>query len=132
MKQLTLSIKRKPFDDILSGAQKEETRNVWPTNEKKLVAGYRVGEKVYESVFDAPNDCEIDETIPREYDTLKLYTGAYSGKRPYMVVEVKGARVGDYVDDDGEVVMMDVDGVGFPASFIVYELGEVLEVNLAP
>lgn len=135
MKQLTLSIKRQPFDEILAGTKKSEYRNVWPTQEKRLLEGYRVGDKIYASIFDIEITDEgtyVEEIIPRHYDTLKLYTGAYSGKRPYMVVEVKEIYVRDILDENGEPITLDIDDHDFFALCIEYVLGNILEVNLNP
>lgn len=60
-------------------------------------------------------------------------TGAYSGKRPWALVEVKDANVDLFVDDDNEYICYEwTDGKEYVMSQIDYTLGKVLDKNLNP
>ena len=131
MKQLTLSIKRKYFDLIVSGEKKEEFREIRPNNSEKYVT-FRLGGKEYRKWSELPENDEEVEILPVEYDTIKFLTGAYSGKRPYAVVEV--VRAGWIIDEDedGNRLTFEKDGITYYVMYIGYELGRVLEVNMNP
>ena len=90
MNILTLSIKQKYFDEILSGTKTHEYREIRPTNAKKYIT-YLCGGKEYKVDEELPEEGEV-ELKPIKYDAIKLLTGAYSGKRPYIIVEVKNAE----------------------------------------
>lgn len=72
MKNLTLSIQREYFEEIINGTKTKEYRQIKPT--------------VKHWYLDA-ND-EI-----KKYDTITLYTGQFKGKRPGIVIECKGATI---------------------------------------
>ena len=84
MNILTLSIKQKYFDEILAGKKTHEYREIRPTNAKKYIT-YLCGGKEYPADAELPEDGEI-ELKPIKYDAIKLLTGAYTGKRPYITV----------------------------------------------
>lgn len=90
MNILTLSIKQKYFDEILAGKKTHEYREIRPTNAKKYIT-YLCGGKEYPADAELPEEGEI-ELKPIKYDAIKLLTGAYTGKRPYIIVEVKVAE----------------------------------------
>lgn len=90
MNILTLSIKQKYFDEILAGKKTHEYREIRPTNAKKYIT-YLCGGKEYPADAELPEEGEI-ELKPIKYDAIKLLTGAYTGKRPYIIVEVKAAE----------------------------------------
>lgn len=117
MRNLTLSIKQVYFDQILSGEKKSEFRDIWPNNATRYCQidpeGYLV---------------DIDGVIqPVKYDTITFYTGAYKGKRPKMVVEVRDAEVYLLEDENGELITYDDNGEEFYAIQIEYHLGKILE-----
>ena len=135
MNILTLSLKRKYFDEILAGTKTHEYRDVRPSNTKKYVHLLCEG-KFYEDddpAFDETNPDSPVEIVAKEYDAIKFYTGAYSGKRPYMLVEVKDAEAIIMTDQNGDDLYLQ-DGIGeeYLAVTVDYTLGEILEVNENP
>lgn len=129
MKVLTLSIKQKYFDEILAGKKTTETREIRPTNAKKYIK-YVCEGKEYEADEELPESDDISiKTI--DYDAIKLLTGAYSGKRPYILVECKGAAVYLLTDENGEDIIYEYQGKEYMAAEIEYTLGKVLEKHLS-
>lgn len=111
MNQLSLSIKQVYFDAILSGEKKIESREIPPKNSEKY--------------------CDFDENGdligPRKYDTLKLITGAYSGERPFMIIEVESAEVILYQVEDGKEIVCEENGEEYVAADLEYTLGKIIE-----
>ncbi|MDD3238632.1 MAG: hypothetical protein PHW47_00815 [Lachnospira sp.] len=120
MEILTLSIKQKFFDEILAGTKKQEFREIRPNSQSKY--------------------CELDEDgyvkeiegvlQPRKYDAIKFLTGEYKGKRPFIVVEVKDAKIELFEDENHELVTYTYQGEQYIAAQVVYDLGEVLERHI--
>ena len=134
MKVLTLSIKREWFDKILAGEKTHEYREVRPNNAGRYVY-YRNHGKDYEAKdFDKiPDDDSPIEVIEKKYDAIKFLTGAYSGKRPWALVEVKGAEHSIITDEDGNDLEYEwTDGKSYVVSQMDYTLGKVLDKNLNP
>lgn len=135
MNILTLSLKRKYFDEILAGKKTHEYREVRPSNTKKYVHLLCEG-KFYEDddpAFDETNPDSPVEIVAKKYDAIRFYTGAYSGKRPYILVEVKEAEAFIESDDDGnDLVLKDGNGEEYIAVTVDYTLGQILEVNENP
>ena len=135
MNILTLSLKRKYFDEILAGTKTHEYREVRPSNTKKYVHFLCEG-KFYEdddSAFDNVSSDSPVEVVAKKYDAIKFYTGAYSGKRPYMLVEVKEAEAIIMTDENGEdLILVDGNGEEYIAVTVDYTLGKILEVNENP
>ena len=135
MNILTLSLKRKYFDEILAGKKTHEYREVRPSNTKKYVHLLCEG-KFYEDndpAFDETNPDSPVEIVAKKYDAIRFYTGAYSGKRPYMLVEVKEAEAFIESDDEGnDLVPKDGNGEEYVAVTVDYTLGQILEVNENP
>ena len=100
MNILTLSIKQKYFDEILAGKKTHEYREIRPTNAKKYIT-YLCGGKEYPADAELPEEGEA-ELKPIKYDAIKLLTGAYTGKRPYIIVEVKNAEAVILTDENGK------------------------------
>jgi hypothetical protein len=115
MSQLCLSIKQIYFDAILSGEKKIETREIKPKNAEKYC--------------DFSEDGELIGA--RHYDTLKLLTGAYSGVRPFMIIEVEKAEVIIYEDDEGKEIVYEEDGEQYVAADVEYTLGKIIETSIA-
>lgn len=130
MKVLTLSIKQKYFDEILAGKKKQETREIRPTNAGKYIYYHTEGKDyTTKEVEDIPDDVDV-ELKAIKYDALKLLTGAYSGKRPYIIVEVKDANPYIITDEEGSDVVYEYEGKEYLLAEIVYDLGEILEKHL--
>ena len=125
MKVLTLSIKQKYFDEILAGKKTKEVREIRPTNAKKYVK-YECGGKEYDADAELPEEGEIS-IKPIKYDAIKLLTGAYTGKRPYALVECKGAAIYILTDENGNDIAYEYKGEQYLASQIEFSLGRVLE-----
>lgn len=103
MNILTLSIKQIYFDEILAGKKTHEYREIRPTNAKKYIT-YLCGGKEYKADEELPEEGEI-ELKPIKYDAIKFLTGEYKGKRPYAIVEVKGAEASILTDEDGNDIV---------------------------
>lgn len=135
MNILTLSIKRKFFDEILAGKKTHEYREVRPSNTKKFVHLLCEG-KFYEDDDPAFEDANPDapvEIVAKEYDAIRFYTGAYNGKRPYMIVEVNNADAIIMTDDNNEdIILTDGNGEEYIAVVVDYTLGRIIEVNENP
>jgi hypothetical protein len=134
MKVLTLSIKREWFDKILAGEKGHEYREIRPNNSKRYVKYVHKGKEYDLDTYDQiPVDDEEPKIVCRKYDAIKFLTGAYSGKRPWALVEVKDANVDLFVDDDNEYICYEwTDGKEYVMSQIDYTLGKVLDKNLNP
>jgi len=130
MKVLTLSIKQKWFDEILTGKKKSEFREVRPNNFAKYARFVHLG-KEYENDLDVPEDNNEITVKAVKYDALKLVTGAYKDKRPYLIVEVTGADIFFNVDDDGnDIVLKTENGDEYISTQIEYHLGKIIEKEL--
>lgn len=126
MKVLTLSIKRKPFDDILSGKKDFERREIRPSNVTNYVS-FIVDGKEYEKEEDVPEGDSEVMVKAKSYDRLKLVTGEYKGKRPYLIVEIKDARVEFLYDENGDFIIGMEKGKEYAIAHIVFELGNIVE-----
>lgn len=128
MNILTLSIKQKYFDEMLAGKKKQEFREIRPTNAKKyfryLLNGKEYDEESLPSEDEEPGDVDL---VPVKYDAIKFLTGAYSGKRPYAIVEVKAAHVEIFCDEEANDIVYEHNGKEYVAAQIVYDLGKVIE-----
>lgn len=126
MKVLTLSIKRKPFDDILSGKKDFERREIRPSNVTNYVS-FIVDGKEYEKEEDVPEGDSEVMVKAKSYDRLKLVTGEYKGKRPYLLVEIRDARVEFLYDENGDFIIGTEKGKEYAIAHIVFELGNIVE-----
>mgnify|MGYP003291753641 CR=1 FL=1 len=117
---LTLIIKQKYFDEILSGSKTVETREIH-NNFKKYC---ELDEDAY-ALFDE----EKGIFVPRKYDAIRFYVG-YNKDRATALVEVKDANIGIFVDDEGKEIVYEANGEEFIASYIDYTLGAILEKNV--
>lgn len=128
MNLLTLSVKQIYFDEILAGKKTHEYREIRPTNAKKYIT-YLCGGKEYKADEELPEEGEI-ELKPIKYDAIKFLTGEYKGKRPYAIVEVKGAEASILTDEDGNDIVYEHQGEEYLAAQMDYTLGEVLEKHI--
>ena len=125
MNVLTLSIKQKYFDEILSGKKNHEYREIRPKNAKKYITYFCNGRK-YKADEEMPEEGEIF-IHPIKYDCIKLLTGEYKGKRPYIIIEIKNAEVQILTDDKGNDIVYKENGEEYLAAQIDYTLGRILE-----
>ncbi len=128
MNILTLSIKQKCFDEILAGKKDHEYREIRPTNAKKYIK-YLCGSKEYKADEELPEDGDI-ELKPIKYDAIKFLAGAYSGKRPYIIVEVKNAEAVILTDENGNDIVYEHQGEEYLAAQMDYTLGKILEKHI--
>lgn len=130
MKELKLIIKQKYFDEILAGTKTEEYREIKPTTFKKYCR-YLIEDKEYEQLHDFPG--YTDETefleVPIKYDAIRFYVG-YAKDRDSALVEVKGAEIEVFVDENDEEIVYEYNGVYYVAAQMIYYLGKVLEKDL--
>ena len=120
LKVLTLIIKQKYFDAILSGRKVQEFREIRPTNEKKYVL---LDEKGY-AILDENQNC-----IPVKYDAIRFFVG-YQKDRDTALVEVQSAYTEILVDDNDKPIVYDYEGEDYWAERVVYNLGKILEHNI--
>ena len=128
MNVLTLSIKQKYFDEIITGTKTHEYREIRPANAKKYIT-YLCDGKEYQADAELPEEGDI-ELKPIKYDAIKLLTGEYKGTRPYILVEVKDAEVVILTDENGEDIVYTYKGEEYLAAQIDYTLGKVLEKHI--
>ncbi|CUQ23181.1 hypothetical protein [Bacteroides thetaiotaomicron] len=126
MKELKLEIKQKPFDDILSGKKDFERREITPKNVVDYVS-FVVDGKEYEKEEDIPEGDSEVMVKAKSYDRLKLVTGEYKGKRPYLIIEVKDARVEFLYDENGDFIIGKKGGKEYALAYIIFELGNIVE-----
>lgn len=131
MKVLTLIIKQKWFDAILSGEKKVETREVRPTNTKYISYRDNNTGKVYKKDSDVPESAWDSEkgvdTVINHYDAIQFYVG-YETNRPGALVEVKGAELVEIRDEETqELIVYEYNGHQYAALEIDYLLGKVIE-----
>lgn len=129
MKVLTLSIKQQYFDEILTGTKTHEYREIRPNNAKRYF-GYQHNGKLYDNADDVPEDDMSVDLVPVHYDAIKLLTGAYNGKRPYIIVEVKNAEVVILTDENGDDITYEYKGEEYLAAQMDYTLGNIIEKHL--
>lgn len=111
MKTLNLIVTQKWFDKIVSGEKKQEFRELRPRSEKRYIQYDENG---------------MFEPIPFEY--IRFYAG-YKKDRNTALVEVKDISFIDYVDENGEIIVLNDNGVEYDKMSIVYDLGDVIEVD---
>lgn len=125
MKILTLSIRQSYFDEIKAGTKTIETREIKPTTADKYLEYFYEGKQYKEKQI--TDDMKDVEAVPIKYDAIKFLTGAYTGTRPSMLVEVTGEEVYILTDENNEEVVYEVNGVEYIAAEIEYKLGRILE-----
>ena len=112
-KVLTLQITRNNFVEIMQGRQKVEHRYIYPSNANKYIAEME------------DEDAEIK---PREYDALYLINGRRQNA-PRMLVEVESAEFVICVDENGNDITFEENGIEYYESQAWYHLGAVLDVE---
>lgn len=131
MNVLTLIIKKKWLDEILSGEKTTEEREIRPKTIKKYatIVDLATGKSYdnYDDLFAEvkPNDKGFD-FVPRKYDALQLYAGYETG-RPVVLVEVKSARcIPFFYEDDNSPVWDEYNGQNVQMLHIEYQLGDII------
>ena len=110
------------------GKKTHEYREIRPTNAKKYIT-YLCDGKEYKADDELPEEGEI-ELKPIKYDAIKLLTGEYRGKRPYIIVEVKDAGASILTDDEGKDIVYTYKGEEYLAAQMDYTLGKILEKHI--
>jgi len=110
MKTLSLIIKKKYLDEILSGEKKIETREIRPKNASRY--------------------CKFDNTGlllgPVEYDALQLFAG-YQTDRAEIIVRITGSEIILFDDEEtGEPLTYEENGKLYIDAEIEYQLGDIL------
>ena len=108
--------------------KKHECREIRPTNAKKYIT-YMCGGKEYQVDEELPEEGEV-ELKPIKYDAIKLLTGEYKGKRPYIIIEVKNAEAVILTDENGDDIVYEYQGEEYLAAQMDYTLGKVLEKHI--
>ena len=120
MRILTLIIKKRYLDEIVEGRKMQEYREVKPTTYRRYCE------------LDAEGNVLFDDKkgifVPRRYDAIRFYAG-YASDRASALVEVKGAEIELFVDENGEFITYEHEGQECLLSQVVYNLGRVLEVG---
>lgn len=116
MKILNLIIKKKFFDEIISGRKTQEFREIRPTTAKKYCE------------LDEDGNCKMIDGVfmPRRYDAIRFCVG-YTKDRPTALIEVKDANIELFVDEKGNYIDYEINGKNYLAAQVVYDLGNVIE-----
>lgn len=112
MEILTLLVKPKSFDRILSGEKKEEEREITPSTQNKyiLVTPEEVTIKLYDAIrFVSGNDMNAPEAIVKVEKTDLEYEPDEDG---YIQLEET---------DEGQLIILDAS--------MVYSLGNIIETK---
>ena len=125
MKILTLSIKREYFDEIVAGTKTVEYRDIRPTTFKRYCRYMQDGKEFTE--MDYSDEKKYQDVVLIKYDALKLVTGAYKDKRPYIIVAVTDSKIMFDYEFGGRPVIYEQDGQRYISAYIEYHLGEIIE-----
>lgn len=84
---LTLPIKKKWFDMILSGEKKEEYREVKPYYEKRLPVnfGYFFTDGTLQTAYEF--DCDLQKSVEAGHKTAIMFRNGYSKNSPQFIAE---------------------------------------------
>ena len=119
MEILTLIIKQKFFDEILSGKKTQEFREIRPTTQKKYCQ------------LDADGYCvEKDGVLqPKHYDAIQFFVG-YNKDRASALEEVKDAKIELFEDENHNLIEYTYQGEIYLAAQVVYGLGRIIEKHV--
>ena len=113
METLTLQITRNNFCDILNGKQHTEHRYIYPSTVNRYIRQHDNGD----------GTCDVELVY---YDSLRLINGRRKDS-PRLTVEVLGADIIEYRDNDGKVSKAtDKHGTEYFVYGICYRLGKVI------
>lgn len=119
MEILTLIIKQKFFDEILSGKKTQEFREIKPNTQKKYC-------QLDSDGFCIEKDGELQ---PRHYDAIRFFAG-YNKDRASALVEVLGEKIELFEDENHNLIEYTYQGDTYLAAQVVYDLGRVIEKNV--
>lgn len=114
-KTLTLQIHRPNFEYILTGEQKTEHRDIYPSNVNRYV----------NQTVDA--DGNVTATCV-QYDALRLINGRRKDA-PSLIVEVKSAEWVYFTDKEGRPLTYVENGKKYLVAQVWYRLGKVLRTD---
>ena len=91
-----------------------------------------IKQKYFDEILACKKTHEYREIRPTnaKYDAIKLLTGAYTGKRPYIIVEVKNAEAVILTDENGNDIVYEYQGEEYLAAQMDYTLGKILEKHI--
>ena len=115
LKILTLQIKRPNFEYILTGEQKTEHRDIYPSNANRYVR--------MASMEDGTTEVEAIQ-----YDALKLINGRRPDA-PSLIVKVESAEWVCMGDKDGKPLTYVENGQTYLVAQVWYHLGEVIHTE---
>ena len=143
MKILTLIIKQKYFDQIISGEKTDEYRETTLRTEKKYIQmdedGYVL--KLREDGLAETDWTGLSKPLPKQYDAIRFYVG-YRMDRDSALVKVNSVEVSWVLwhsDDDGKdhplIYGLSDEQVAAGETFFIplvlrYNLGEIIEKNV--
>lgn len=120
-KVITLILKQKYLNAILSGRKVQEFREVRPSTYNRLILHDAEG-------FDIEDENGMAQPI--RYDAILFYVG-YHKDRDSALVEVKDAFVQLFTDEDGNIIEWQAeDGAYWQASQVVFNLGKILATDI--
>lgn len=129
MKELSLIIKQRWFDEIVAGAKKVETRDIRAATAHRYIEYYdEATGQIFKRDTDIPEGNDTAYARPISYDALRLYAG-YSRGRDTCLVEVLGADIITLLDGEDNEIIYEYEGREYVAALIEYQLGRVLEVQ---
>lgn len=119
MEILTLIIKQRFFDEILSGKKTQEFREIRPNTQKRYCQ------------LDTDGYCvEVNgELQPRHYDAIRFFVG-YKKDRASALVEVTDAKIELLEDENHNLIEYTHQGEIYLAAQVVYNLGRVIEKHV--
>ena len=104
-----------------------EHRYIYPSNESRYVR-YLCEGKEYKKLYDTPDNDSPIETIPVKYDALYLINGRRKDA-PRLTVEIVDAEVVRIVDEDGNEITYEENGLVYSQCQIWYHLGKIISTE---
>lgn len=119
MRVLTIHVRQKVIDKIMSGETQQIARKIKPFDESNLVKLDEEGNAIVN---------EHGTMTPEDYDALYLCVG-YKINPNHVLLKIKRAHIEIVKDDNGEVLYYQNVGNKCVAQQVVYDLGDILEMN---
>lgn len=121
MNELTLTVTREDYDEILNGRMTEIYQEVTPYNVKQLLQRDDHGKIVRN---------EYGNSEPIQYKYIRFCTGVGPERESFKIL-VKGAYSEIFVDEDTEEeITINHDGQEFLCEQVIYELGPTSKIIL--